>query len=85
MLHIIPSIYGIEEGWKLPGTRVLMKTGKKLRQVKARAQQEISQGKQLQVSMVENCGMEGERIYQDAKELPEEAGYYTLLVIKEET
>lgn len=29
MLHVIPSSYGIEEGMKLSGTRVLMKAGKK--------------------------------------------------------
>ena len=34
MLHVIPSSYGIEEGMKLSGTRVLMKAGKKIGQVK---------------------------------------------------
>ena len=34
--------------------------------------------------MIENCGMESERVYEGIENLPEEAGYYTLIVIKEE-
>ena len=33
--------------------------------------------------MVENCGMEGEHIYSCAEAIPEQAGYYSLLVIRE--
>lgn len=81
-LHIIPSTYGAEEGMQLPGTRVLMKAGKKLCRVKEQIQQEISKGKELQVSMVENCGMPGERVYRNLEEMPEEAGYYSLTIVK---
>ena len=33
--------------------------------------------------MIENCGMPDEKIYESAEEIPEEAGYYTLLIVKE--
>ena len=33
--------------------------------------------------MIENCGMPEEKIYASTKEIPEEAGYYTLLVVKD--
>ena len=33
--------------------------------------------------MVENCGMENEKLYFGAHEIPEQAGYYSLLVVKE--
>ena len=33
--------------------------------------------------MIENCGMPGERIYDGIEELPEQAGYYSLLILKE--
>ena len=39
--------------------------------------------KELEAKMVENCGMEGERIYQSMEEIPDQAGYYSLLVVKE--
>lgn len=79
MLHVIPSSYGIEEGMKLPGTRVLMKAGKKMGQVREQLKK-----MKVQVSMVENCGMENEKIYHSAEEIPEEAGYYSLIIVKEE-
>ena len=34
--------------------------------------------------MIENCGMPDEKIYASADEIPENAGYYSLIVIKEE-
>lgn len=79
MLHVIPSSYGIEEGMKLPGTRVLMKAGKKMGQVREQLKK-----RNVQVSMIENCGMENEKIYRSAEEIPEEAGYYSLIIVKEE-
>lgn len=79
LLHVIPSSYGIEEGMKLPGTRVLMKAGKKMAQVRAQLKE-----KNVQVAMIENCGMENEKIYHSAEEIPEEAGYYSLIIVKEQ-
>ncbi len=78
-LHVIPASYQTEEALRLPGTKILMKAGKQLEQVKA-------QLKELgaQVIMVENCGMPGEHIYYGVDEMPENAGYYTLLFVREE-
>ena len=77
-LHIIPASYQIKEALALPGTKVLMKAGKNMSAVKA----------QLQTSgaaavMIENCGRPGERIYQTAAEIPDQAGYYSLVIVKE--
>ena len=79
MLHVIPSSYDIEEGMKLSGTRVLMKAGKKMGQVKRQLKE-----MQVQAAMVENCGMENEKIYHSVDEIPEEAGYYSLIIVKEQ-
>lgn len=79
MLHVIPSTYGIEKGMELSGTRVLMKAGKKIKQIK-----EQSKKKEVQVSMIENCGMEQEKIYHNVEEIPDEAGYYSLMIVKEQ-
>lgn len=77
-LHILPGTYGIEEGLKLPGVKVLMKMGKKYPQIA----EALKQGN-YQVSMAENCGMEDERIYHGAEELPKEAGYYSLMIVRD--
>ncbi|MGN0345403.1 MAG: precorrin-2 C(20)-methyltransferase [Lachnospiraceae bacterium] len=77
-LHVIPSSYGIEEALELPGTKVLMKAGKKMPLVK-----EAVARMDADVYMVENCGMEGERICRGANEIPEDAGYYSLIVVKD--
>ena len=42
------------------------------------------QGRSEKVVMIENCGMENEAVYQGAECIPKEAGYYTLLIMKEE-
>lgn len=77
-LHIIPSSYGMGEALALPGTKVLMKSGSRLFEVK-QALKECG----AEASMVENCGMEGERIYRGLEEIPDEASYYSLIILRE--
>ena len=36
-----------------------------------------------QVFMVENCGMENERIFTRAEDIPEDASYYSLIIVKD--
>ena len=33
--------------------------------------------------MVENCGMDTEKIYESPQEIPEDAGYYSLIIVKD--
>ena len=35
--------------------------------------------------MVENCGMEDERVYSHVDEIPDTAGYYSLIIAREKT
>lgn len=77
-IHVIPASYQIREALELPGTKVLMKAGKKLPEVKVQLRE-----KKEQVIMVENCGMQEEHIYYGVEEIPEDAGYYTLIFVKE--
>lgn len=77
-LHVIPASYQIEEALEMSGTKVLMKAGKKISAVK-----EILKSRGADAMMIENCGMENERIYRCADEIPENAGYYSLIIIKE--
>lgn len=77
-IHIIPASYQIEEALQLEGTKILMKAGKKLPHVK-----EQLKDMDASVVMVENCGMKTEHIYYGTEQIPEDAGYYTLLFVKE--
>lgn len=81
-LHIIPASYeGIEEALLLKGTRVLMKSGKSIGKVK-----EILSDMENPpvVKMVERCGMPSERVFRRLEDLDEEAGYFSILVVKDQ-
>ena len=67
-LHVIPASYQIEEALKLP-ERSLMKTGKKMQEVKAQIK---ASGNKAE--MIENCGMPDEKIYRSVEEIPDDAG-----------
>lgn len=78
MLHVIPASYQIEEALKLPGTRVLMKAGRKMKAVK-----EMMRAFDEDGMMVENCGMPDEKVYRNVDEIPDNAGYYSLIIVKD--
>lgn len=79
-LHIIPASYeGIEEALELKGTRVLMKSGKAIAGIKDLI---LKMENPPQVKMVERCGMEGERVFRNVQDIDEEAGYFSILVLK---
>lgn len=77
-LHIIPAVHQLEATLDQPGNYVLMKSGKKMNQVKS-----ILSNSGRDVVMVENCGMENEHIYHSVSEIPDDAGYYSLIIAKE--
>lgn len=77
-LHVLPAVHRLENKLDQPGSYVLMKSGKKMDRVK-----EILAESGREVCMVENCGMENEHIYKGVQEIPDNAGYYSLIVAKE--
>lgn len=78
-LHIIPSTYGVKDALKLPGTKVLMKAASKMPQVKEALKHTCAT-----CAMIENCGMPDEHIYHRIDEIPDQASYYSIIVVKEE-
>ena len=73
-IHVIPVSYQMEEALDLPGTRILMKSGREYPKVKKSLEKPVCKpssmasaadmdGKSQHVVMVENCGMESEKIY----------------------
>lgn len=77
-LHVIPSTYGVKDALTLPGTKVLMKTASKMPLVK-----EILKRSSITCAMIENCGMPDEHIYHSIDEIPDQASYYSIIVVKE--
>lgn len=77
-LHILPAVHRLDSCLDQSGNYVLMKSGRKMNQVK-----EILARSGRDVVMVENCGMENEHIYRGVDEIPDDAGYYSLIIAKE--
>lgn len=77
-LHILSQPEQIEEGLMLPGTKIIMKMGKNIGRVKA-----LIREAGMEACMVENCGMDNEKIYTSVDEIDERAGYYSLLIVKD--
>ncbi|MCD8083193.1 MAG: precorrin-2 C(20)-methyltransferase [Clostridiales bacterium] len=77
-LHILSQPEQIREGLGLPGTKVVMKSGKHFQRVKDAI---LKEGRDAM--LVENCGLPGEKLCRSLKDLEGEPGYYSLLIIKD--
>ena len=79
-LHIIPASYqGVEEGLEWSGPKVLMKTGRSMKKVKALLDEKGLLDKAM---MVQKCGMEGEEIYPSMRGVDENASYFSVIVVE---
>ena len=79
-LHILPAgSVSLEEALELPGTKVLMKAGCKLPEVISALEQ---RGFLEKASLVENCGLPGERVCTDLSQ-GSDFGYFTTVIVKE--
>lgn len=77
-IHILPGSYPVEEGLSLPGVKVLMKSGRQIGAVK-----KALAARDMEAVMVENCGMDGERVFFRTEDISENAGYYSLIIVKD--
>ena len=77
-LHVLPGAHDPAAGLDQPGTYVLMKSGSRMAEVK-----ELLRRSGRKVSMVENCCMESERRFYGVDEIPDDAGYFSLIIAKE--
>lgn len=81
-LIIIPANYkDNKELLSLNATKVLMKSGSKLEQVKNEVEE---LGLIDNTFMVENCGMENEKIYYDFSKVEDKTSYFSLIIVKED-
>ncbi len=72
-LHVLPGVGPLSSD----GTCVIMKSGSHLAQIR---QMLGDSGRDVKAVM--NCGMEEEKVFQSAEELPEEGGYFTLIIAR---
>ena len=80
-LCIIPSSYDIRSAaMEIKGTKVLMKSGKSIGDLKKEL---VNNNERWEVKMVERCGMEGERVFTSAEEIPDESSYFSTVIVKE--
>ena len=77
-MHVIPAAHKTEDPLDQPGTYVLMKSASYMKDVK-----DLLRASGKDVQCVENCSMENEKIYRSVDEIPDNAGYFSLIVAKE--
>ena len=77
-VHIIPGSHCDGIPLDQPGTYVLMKSGSRMAQAK-----QALRASGRDVRMVENCGLPGERVYRSVDEIPDDAGYFSLIIARE--
>lgn len=80
-LHILPG--GGEllaEQLDLPGAKVLMKSGRQLPQAAELLRQK---GLLEKAAMVRDCGLPTEQVCRDLSRLPQDAGYFATVIVKE--
>lgn len=79
-LMIVPADSRAEEVMGFPANKVFMKAGSGIMDL----QQSLSRcGLLDRASAVENCGMEGEHIWQRFSDMQAPSGYFSLVVVKE--
>lgn len=77
-LHVVPAVHQAEEALDQSGTYVLMKSASSMKDIKTLLKES---GKDVQC--VENCTMENEKIYRTVDDIPDSAGYFSVIIAKE--
>ena len=67
----------LDSALALPGTKVIMKSGKAIHETAAALER---RGMAANAGMVADCGLETEQVYTDLRHLPEEISYFATIV-----
>lgn len=85
-IHIIPGSYAVEDTTDYTGTRIYMKSGKKLKQLIYMLRTELArreqQGETLEIYGVSNCGLPDEIVMQGVDALTQATSYLTIVIVK---
>jgi precorrin-2/cobalt-factor-2 C20-methyltransferase len=77
-LHILPGIHDLENDMALKGNYVIMKSASRMAAVK-----DMIRRSGRTAVMAENCSMADEKLYRSVDEIPDDAGYFSLIISKE--
>ncbi|MBO6040825.1 MAG: precorrin-2 C(20)-methyltransferase [Oscillospiraceae bacterium] len=77
-LHVLPAVHRLEDDLALGGNYVLMKSASQMAKVK-----DMLRRSGRKAVMAENCTMENEKLYHSIDEIPDDAGYFSLIIAKE--
>lgn len=77
-LHVLPAVHKLEDDLALGGNYVLMKSASQMAKVK-----DMLRRSGRKAVMAENCTMENEKLYHSIDEIPDDAGYFSLIIAKE--
>jgi len=77
-MHVMPALHKLGDDLQREGTYVLMKSGSHMQEVK-----EILRASGKDVQMVQDCGMPSEKVYRSVDEIPDDAGYFALIIAKD--
>ena len=78
-LLVIPASHDTESLMSVPANQVYMKAGSSILELKKQLEEH---GRLDRTSMVENCSMENEKVYEDFSKLEETSGYFSLVISK---
>jgi precorrin-2 C(20)-methyltransferase len=82
-IHIIPASYDVHDTLAYHGTRVYMKSGKKLQELLTLLEEQMAVGqKKADIYAVSNCGMQSEQVYYGIEEARKATGYLTIVIVK---
>ena len=74
----MPAVHKTGDKLEQDGNYVLMKSASHMKEVKA-----LLKASGRKASAVVNCGMENEAVYRSAEDIPDDAGYFSLIIAKE--
>ena len=85
-IHIIPGSYAVEDTVDYDGTRIYMKSGKKLERLIGMLRTELvrrrQQGENLEIYGVSNCGLPDECVMHGIDALTQAVSYLTIVIVK---
>ena len=77
-LHVLPALHKTEGKLDLQGTCVLMKSASHMKEVK-----EMLRRSGREAAAVIDCGMESEMVCRSVDEIPDDAGYFSLIISRQ--
>ena len=80
-IHIISGQGDIRDKLELPGTKIIMKSGRNISKIK-KALKEYEDNRNSKIYAVSDCGTSDQKVYFGADEIPEDSGYMLTIMIK---